>query len=120
MIVDVYGDVLRWAGYVQYLHCYINGSAVKSAVTTTEVGIIITKYREQSTVHRNTIKRLQDNSTGKLPEMFSTYIPEGNAIASSAEFSATSTIRQKYSGVGIFGPLRDLTAEFIERVEELA
>lgn len=83
-----------------------------------EVGIIITKYRVASTVHRNTIKRLEENSTGRLPEVFSTYIPEGNAIASSAEFSATSTIRQKYSGMG-FGPLRDLTEEFMERVEEL-
>jgi chromosome partitioning protein len=58
------------------------------------LGIVVSKYREQSTVHQNVVKRLQE---GKDAPLFKTIIKENNQIASAAEFSAgRRTLKQKY------------------------
>lgn len=79
--------------------------------TIHELGIVITKYRSASTVHTNTVKRLL--SDPNLPNVFNTKIADGNAIAASAEFAPTSTLRQKYGYQGGFEAMRDLAMEFI-------
>jgi len=83
-----------------------------------EIGIVITKYRAASTVHRNTIARLQADD--ELPVVFDSWVPEANQIASSAEFADYGTLRQKYGYQGQFDTFRALTEEFIELVEENA
>lgn len=58
------------------------------------LGIVVSKYREQSTVHQNVVKRLQE---GKDAPLFKTVIKENNQIASAAEFAAgRRTLKQKY------------------------
>jgi chromosome partitioning protein len=75
------------------------------------LGIVITKYREQSTVHRNGLARLkQDN---RVP-LFKTVIPEKNEIAASAEDIERSTLRQKYGYQGGFDLFRALTVEIMK------
>jgi chromosome partitioning protein len=86
--------------------------------TITELGIIITKYRVASSVHRNTVQRLEHDEN--LPPVFGAYIPEGNQIAQSAEFVAYGTLRQKYGYQGQFDIFHAVTKEFIEAVEEIA
>lgn len=57
-------------------------------------GIVVSKYREQSTVHQNVIKRLTDAADAPL---FNTFIKENNQIASAAEFNPNErTLKQKY------------------------
>jgi len=80
-----------------------------------EIGIVITKYRAASTVHCNTLARLQDSED--LPPVMSARIPEANDIASAAEFTARGTLRQKYGYQGQFDALNALTKQFINLVE---
>lgn len=115
-IIPTIPDVLSTYGIPQ-IQERVKRFAASLGEDIVEVGIVITKYRVASTVHKNTVRRLEHNRSGNLPEVFSTYIPEANAIAGSAEFAATSTIRQKYGA--LFDPMRKLTQEFVDRVEEL-
>jgi chromosome partitioning protein len=78
-------------------------------------GIIITKYRAASTLHVNTIQHLRDEAEeGKNPPLFETFIPEGNAIAASAEFVERGTLRQKYAYQGGYETFERLVDEVAE------
>jgi chromosome partitioning protein len=76
------------------------------------LGIIVSKYRAQSTVHNAVHKRLLDDPD--VPIVFETIIPENNQIAASAEFKPTGTLRQKYGYQGQFDIYRALTKEIME------
>ncbi|MEV3901749.1 AAA family ATPase [Mycobacterium sp. NPDC050551] len=80
-----------------------------------ELGIVVTKYRSASTVHTNTVKRLVADPN--LPRVFNTKIAEGNAIAASAEFAPTSTLKQKYGYDGGAETMRALALEFMTAAE---
>lgn len=83
-----------------------------------EIGIVVSKYRSASTIHRTTVNRLKDDED--LPVVFEHVIPEANDIAGAAEFVQASTLRQKYGYAGRFDDFRALTKEFIELVEVMA
>ena len=74
------------------------------------LGIVVAKYREQSTVHRTQLRILREQGDAPL---FETRIPEGNAFANAADPQRVSTLRQKW-GDG-FKAYRALTAEVLER-----
>lgn len=78
------------------------------------LGIVVSKYRAQSTVHKNTVRRIRNDS--RLPEIFDTKIPEMNKIAESAEYGSINTLRQKYGSgsQGAFESYYALTEEIIE------
>ena len=57
------------------------------------LGIVVTKYQVQSTVHKTTLRRLR--RSGDAP-VFKTVIKQSNAIASAAEHTTKRTLRQKY------------------------
>jgi len=80
-----------------------------------EIGIIVSKYRAASTVHQNTVDRLEKDP--KLPEVFESVIPEGNDVAAAAEFVRSQTLRQKYGYSGRFNDFYALTKEFIDVVQ---
>jgi chromosome partitioning protein len=83
------------------------------------LGIVITKYQMNSTMHINTDDRLRSEAEeGKGPRVFDAIIPQGNAIAGSAEFTARGTLRQKYAYQGGYEAFRDLTAEVVKAVED--
>lgn len=83
------------------------------------LGIVITKYQATSTMHINTDERLRaEAEEGKGPRVFDTIIPQGNAIATSAEFTERGTLRQKYSYQGGYEAFRDLTDEIVKTVED--
>lgn len=82
-----------------------------------ELGIVVTKYRSASTVHTNTVKRLVADP--KHPRVFNTKIAEGNAIAASAEFAPTSTLKQKYGYDGGAETMRALALEFMTAAEAI-
>lgn len=115
-IIPTIPDVLSTYGIPQ-IQSRVKAFADTLTEDIAEVGIVITKFRSASNVHRNTVTRLEDDL--ELPVVFESQIPEGNAIAGSAEFSPTATLRQKYSYQGGFEAFRSLTEEFIEAVEDL-
>jgi chromosome partitioning protein len=116
-IIPTIPDVLSTYGIPQ-IQQRVKAFADNLGETITELGIVITKYRSASTVHRNTIGRLQDDDD--LPPVFDTWVPETNQIAASAEYADRSTLRQKYGYQGQYDTLRALTKEFIAAVEENA
>lgn len=92
-IIPTIPDVLSTYGIPQIQkHVREFGEGIGKNIA--EIGIVVTKYRAASTIHRNTIDRL--NADPDLPVIFSRVIPEANNIAGSAEFVKASTLRQKY------------------------
>ncbi len=116
-IIPTIPDVLSTYGIPQ-IQQRVKAFADNLGETIAEVGIVVTKFRAASTVHRNTITRLQDDE--ELPPVFGTFVPETNQIAASAEYADRSTLRQKYGYQGQYDVLRALTKEFIAAVEEIA
>lgn len=114
-VIPTIPDVLSTYGIPQIM-TRVSAFAENIGEEIEPLGIAISKYRAQSTVHANTIKRLQGNS--KLPKLFETWVPETNNIAASAEFVEINTLRQKYGYRGEFDIYRGLTKEIMQRVEE--
>jgi chromosome partitioning protein len=80
-------------------------------------GIIITKFRAASMLHVNTVQQLRDGAEdGKNPSLFEAFVPEGNAIASAAEFVERGTLRQKYAYQGGYETFERLADEVAETV----
>lgn len=77
------------------------------------LGIVITKYRAQSTVHNNVKRQL---ATSKDAPLFETVIPENNQIAGAAEFASIATLRQKWGYQGQYDAYDALAAELLKRV----
>ncbi len=76
-----------------------------------ELGVVVTKYRKVSAVHRNTVDDLVRNRS--ISMVFPSLIPEANQIAAAAEFTNFGTLRKKYGNDGQFAALRDLAQDFI-------
>ncbi|MFJ4768647.1 AAA family ATPase [Streptomyces uncialis] len=114
-IIPTIPDVLSTYGIPQ-IQQRVKAFADGLGETITEIGIIVTKFRKASTVHTNTVRRLNDDP--QLPVVLSSYIPEANQIAASAEHVSASTLRQKYGYQGQHDIFRALTKEFISLVEE--
>ncbi|MGR6526161.1 ParA family protein [Rhodococcus erythropolis] len=76
-----------------------------------ELGIVVTKYRRASSVHRNTVDDL--NRRKDIGMVFPSLIPEANQIAAAAEYADFGTLRQKYGTDGQFTALRELTQDFM-------
>lgn len=77
------------------------------------LGIVVTLFRTQSTVHTNQLRRLRSNKDAPL---FDTVIPLNNQIADAAEYKTVSTLRQKWGYAGQFEKYRALADEIIRRV----
>jgi len=81
------------------------------------LGIIVTKYQANSTVHNNTIKRLQGSKDASL---FETRIRQANQIAAAAEFQPYKrTLKQKYGANpnGLADTFVELANEVIRKLE---
>lgn len=80
-------------------------------------GIVVTKYQSNSSLHNRTLKQLRDDRE-RYPFVFSTVVPQSNAMAESAEYTPTNTLRQKYQYGGRYDVIYALTQELIKVVEE--
>lgn len=116
-IIPTIPDVLSTYGIPQ-IQSRVRAFADNLGEEIQEVGIIITKYRAASTLHNRTIRRLRNDDN--LPQVFKTWVPEGNAIAASAEFARFSTLRQKYQYQGGYEVFCDLAREFKAAVEDIS
>jgi chromosome partitioning protein len=81
------------------------------------LGIIVSKYQANSTVHNNMLKRLR---AGKDAPVFDTIIRQANQIAAAAEFSSHwRTLKQKYGSKpnGLADTYVDLCQEILTKLE---
>ena len=78
------------------------------------LGIVLTKYRAQSTVHNNQARILRSRTD--VP-VFQAVVPESNDIAAAVEKRKVSTLRQRWGYHGQFDTFRSLTKEIIDVLE---
>ncbi|MGB3370971.1 MAG: AAA family ATPase [Rhodococcus sp. (in: high G+C Gram-positive bacteria)] len=127
-VVPAIPDVLSTYGIPQ-LQRRVQRFTDRTGHELTPLGVIITKYRSSSTLHRATIERLQSavfeyeslpaserDARPRPPTVIPHWIPESNQIAQSADFVDFGTLRQKYGNHGQFDALRNMTEHIIAGV----
>ncbi|MFZ2526488.1 MAG: ParA family protein [Rhodococcus sp. (in: high G+C Gram-positive bacteria)] len=82
-----------------------------------EIGLVITKYRSASNLHRSTIERLQRDK--RIANVVPAWIPEATQIAQSADFVAYGTLKRKYGNAGQYDALRMLTEDVLMNAQVL-
>ena len=113
-IIPTIPDVLSTYGIPQIVS-RVNDFSVDVVKTIEPLGIVITKYQSNSTVHRRVREELRD--TGDAP-IFNTIIRQTNQIAAAAEYQGMQrTFRQKYGYGGHADAYLALAEEVIQRLE---
>ena len=79
------------------------------------LGIIITKYQGNSTVHHNTINRLRKNGDARV---FKNIISQANQFAGAAEYGGRMTLRQKWGYQGLADQFEGLSREIVAALED--
>ena len=110
-IIPTIPDVLSTYGIPQIISRVANFSS-NIAEGIEVMGIVITKYRSQSTLHKNTVAALRRSDI----HVYETIIPERQALAGSAEFVPLATLRQKYGYQGEFQSYMELTKEIARSI----
>ncbi len=75
--------------------------------TIVELGVVITKYRASSSLHRDTVHRLRRDPT--IQNILPAYLHEANAIGAAAEHTRWPGLHAKYGYHGHYEQFRDLT-----------
>jgi chromosome partitioning protein len=81
------------------------------------LGIVITKYQKQMTLHNNVLRHLRNS--GDAP-IFETEIRQANDVANAAEWTSYSkTLKQKYEANpnGLAEPFANLAKEILVKLE---
>ena len=77
------------------------------------LGIVVTKYQANSSVHANTLRALRGEKDAPL---FSTMIPQSNQMSAAAEPEPRSTLRQRWGYQGGYAAYEELAAEIVQRI----
>lgn len=118
-IIPTVPDVLSTYGIPQIVKRVANFSK-EIAEDIVPLGIIVTKYQSNSTIHINVSNNLRKDPD--VPEVFETVIHQANQIAAAAEFQAGSrrTLKQKYGYGDLADRYVDLAKEVLEQLEVYA
>ncbi|OZG26452.1 cobyrinic acid a,c-diamide synthase [Williamsia sp. 1138] len=81
-----------------------------------ELGVVITKFRLNSTVHQTTVLKLRRDRT--IQNVLPDYLPESNSIAGAAEFQPHATLKAKYGTHGQFDRFRGLARTVMIEAED--
>ena len=112
-VIPTVPDVLSTYGIPQILS-RVEQFSREIAESIEPLGIIVTKYQENSTVHHNTLDRLRANGN---PMVFDTIIPQANKYAAAAEYGVEMTLKQKWGYSGLAKKFEHLTREVISELE---
>ena len=112
-VIPTIPDVLSTYGIDQILS-RVKQFSKEIAEKIDPLGIIVTKYQANSTVHYNTVKRLRDNGN---PPVFNTIIPQANQFAAAAEYGTKMTLKQKWGYQGLAEKLGALAREIVSELE---
>lgn len=114
-IIPAIPDVLSTYGIPQIVS-RVNDFSVDIVKTIEPLGIVITKYQSNSTVHRRVRGEL--SATGDAP-IFDAVIRQSNQIAAAAEYQegAQRTFKQKYGYAGHADAYLALAKEVLQRLE---
>ena len=95
-IIQTVPDVLSTYGIPQIIS-RVNKFSKELEKEIKPLGIVITKYREQSALHKRTVKELRKERDCRV---FETIFKENDNIANAAEYINKSTMRQKWGYKG--------------------
>lgn len=95
-IIPTVPDVLSTYGIPQIIS-RVNKFSEELEKEIKPLGIVITKYREQSALHKRTVKELRKERDCRV---FETIFKENDNIANAAEYINKSTMRQKWGYKG--------------------
>ncbi len=109
-IIPTIPDILSTYGIPQ-LQARVKKFAERVGHPIKEIGLVITKYRSASNLHRSTIERLQRDE--KTANVAPSWIPEATQIAQSADFVPYGTLKRKYGNSGQYDALRMLTEDVL-------
>jgi chromosome partitioning protein len=111
-IIPTIPDVLSTYGIPQIVK-RVGEFSTAIAEPIDALGIVVSKFREQSTVHQNVLRQLRKS---KDAPVFATVIKENNQVAGAAEFTPVSTLRQKWGYQGQYEAFKELTEELLAKV----
>ena len=110
-------DVLSTYGIPQIVK-RVSSFSREIAENIEPLGIVITKYQENSTIHVNVSRQLRAQND---PPVFETIIRQANQIAAAAEFqSGRRTLKQKYGYGDLAERYTDLAREFLGKLEQVS
>lgn len=114
-IIPTVPDVLSTYGIPQIVRRVGNFSK-EVGESIEPLGILITKYQENSTIHVNVSRDLRRRND---PPVFETVIKQANQIAAAAEMqTGKRTLKQKYGYSDLANRYIDLAQELIDRLED--
>ena len=108
-IIPTVPDVLSTYGIPQIIS-RVNKFSKELEKEIKPLGIVITKYREQSALHKRTVKELRKERDCRV---FETIFKENDNIANAAEYINKSTMRQKWGYKGQVDNLKLLAEEIM-------
>ena len=112
-IIPTIPDILSTYGIPQILK-RVRQFSGEIAESIEPLGVIVTKYQANSTVHRNTIKRLRANGE---PAVFDSIISQSNQFAGAAEYGGRMTLKQKWGYQGLAEKFERLSQEVVDALE---
>ena len=115
-IIPTIPDILSTYG-IPPLQSRVQKFAERIGHPIREIGLVITKYRSESSVHRSVIEQLQRDD--RIANVVPAWIPEANQIAQSAAHVPYGTLRRKYGNSGQYDALRMLTEDVLMNAQVL-
>lgn len=112
-VIPTIPDILSTYGIPQIL-TRIGHFSREIAEEIEPLGIIVTKYQSNSTVHNNTLKRLRANGN---PPVFNSIIAQANQFAGAAEHAGQMTLKQKWGYQGLAQQFSSLSREIVSALE---
>ena len=128
-LIPVVADILSTYGIPQITDrinkVAVNIKSINRAYDIKPLGIVITKFRKQSRMHRETKEdlisrsKLAKNDKRYVPPVFEAHVKETNNISEATDFDRPiSTIRQKYgNNSDVLEAYESITNEFVRRVQ---
>ena len=119
-IIPTIPDILSTYGIPQIVS-RVREFAKEIAEPIEPLGIVITKYQANSTVHGNTIKQLKRNhqiEPENCPAVFDSRISQANQSAGAGEYASYSTLKQKWGYQGLQESYSRLTKEILKKLDK--
>ena len=112
-LIPTIPDVLSTYGIPQILS-RVKDFSLEIVENIEPLGIVVTKYQANSTVHRNTLDQLRGNGN---PPVFDTIIRQASQFASAAEYVGKPTLKQKWGYQDLAERFEELTKEVLVKLE---
>ena len=109
-VIPTIPDILSTYGIPQIL-TRVRQFSGEIAEKIEPLGVIVTKFQSNSTVHRNTVKRLRANGD---PRVFKSTIAQANQFAGAAEQGGRMTLKQKWGYQGLAEQFERLSQEVVD------